>query len=53
MFLTGDFHQKEAALRALREMEGKGFGLDDLDVFSDEALEFPSGVLERDRKSVV
>ena len=47
MFLTGDFHQKEAALRALREMEGKGFGLDDLDVFSDEALEFPSGVLER------
>jgi hypothetical protein len=47
VFLTGDFHQKEAALQALREIEGRGFGLDNLDVFSDEPLELPRGVLER------
>jgi hypothetical protein len=47
VFLTGDFHQKEAAVQALRELKANGFGLDDLDVFSDEPLEFPRGVLER------
>jgi Protein of unknown function (DUF3341) len=47
VFLTGDFHQKEAAVRAVRELKANGFGLDELDVFSDEPLEFPRGVLER------
>jgi len=47
VFLTGDFHQKEAAVGALRELKANGFGSDDLDVFSDEPLEFARGVLER------
>jgi Protein of unknown function (DUF3341) len=47
VFLTGDFRQRQAAARALGELKANGFGLDDLDVFSNEPLEFPSGVLER------
>lgn len=47
MILTGDFHQKEAAVRALEGLKAHGFGLDDLDLFSDEPLELPRGVLER------
>jgi hypothetical protein len=47
VYLTGDFHQKEATLRALRELKANGFGSDDLAVFSDEPAEFPRGVLDR------
>lgn len=47
MYLTGDFHQKEATARALRELKANGFGSDDLAVFSDEPVEFPHGVLDR------
>jgi hypothetical protein len=47
VFLTGDFHEKEAMVRAIQELKANGFGLDDIDVFSDEPLEFPRGVLER------
>jgi Protein of unknown function (DUF3341) len=47
VFLTCDFHQKEATVRAVQELKANGFGLDDIDVFSDEPLEFPRGVFER------
>jgi hypothetical protein len=47
VFLTGDFQQKEATARAIGQLKSNGFGLDDLDVFSDEPLSFQRGVLER------
>jgi hypothetical protein len=47
VYLTGNFQQKEATVQALRELAAKGFGPSDLDVFSDEPLEFPRGVLDR------
>jgi Protein of unknown function (DUF3341) len=47
VYLTGDFQQKEATVQALRELAAKGFGPSDLDVFSDEPLELPCGVLDR------
>jgi hypothetical protein len=47
VYLTGDFQQKEATVQALRELKAKGFGPGDLDVFSDEPMEFPRGVLDR------
>ena len=46
-YLTGDFQQKEATGQALRQLKAKGFGPGDLDVFSDEPIEFPRGVLDR------
>jgi hypothetical protein len=47
VYLTGDFQEKETTVQALRELAAKGFGPSDLDVFSDEPLEFPRGVLDR------
>ncbi len=47
MFLAGDFLDRKAAVRALRDLQAKGFTSADLAVFSDEPLEFPSGVLHR------
>jgi hypothetical protein len=47
VFLIADFQQKEATVRALGELKANGFGLDDLDVFSDEPVELPRSVLER------
>jgi hypothetical protein len=47
MYLTGDFREKEATVQALRELKGIGLDPNDLDVFSDEPLAFPRGVLER------
>ena len=47
MYLTGEFRQKESAIHALEELKAKGFGPSELDVFSDEPMEFPPGVLDR------
>jgi ActD protein len=47
VFLTGDFRQKEATAQAIGQLKSNGFGLDELDVFSDEPLNFERGVLER------
>ncbi len=47
VYLTGDFQQREATVQALRELKAKGFGPGDLDVFSDEPIEFPRGLLDR------
>ncbi len=47
MYLNGEFHDKQATARALLDLKSNGFGPDTLDVFSDEPLEFPPGVLDR------
>lgn len=47
MYLTGNFQQREATVKALQELAAKGFSPDDLDVFSDEPLELPRSVLDR------
>ncbi len=47
MYLNGEFHDQQAAARALLDLKLNGFGPDTLDVFSDEPLELPPGVLDR------
>ncbi len=47
MYLKGDFHDRVSAVQALRELRAGGFGGNDLDVFSDEPVELPRGVLDR------
>lgn len=47
MYLAGEFQNKEATVRALRELKADGFGPSELDVFSDEPLDLPRGVLDR------
>jgi hypothetical protein len=47
VYLTADFQHRETSLKALRELKLKGFGAWDLDVFSDEPIELPRGVLDR------
>lgn len=47
MYLAGDFTEKEATLHALREMKARGFGADRLDVFSQEPVDLPRGLLDR------
>jgi len=47
VYLIGDFQQKESTIQALRDLKAKGFGPSDLDVFSDEPMEFSDGVLDR------
>jgi len=47
MYLKGDFQEKDAAAQALRDLKAIGFSGADLDVFSDEPIEFRRGVLDR------
>src|SRR5690242_14679352 len=47
MYLAGDFHERDATLRTLKNLRSKGFGPGDLDIFSDEPIELPRGVLDR------
>ncbi len=47
MYLKGDFQDRSSAIRALRELQADGFHAADIDVFSDEPLELPRGVLDR------
>jgi len=47
MYLTGDFQEMETTMAAIRELKATGFTPSDLDVFSDEPVEFPRGVLDR------
>jgi len=47
MYLTGDFHEMQAAATAILELKANRFSLDDLTVYSDEPVEFPRGVLDR------
>jgi hypothetical protein len=47
MYLAADFEEKESTIRALKNLKSKGFGPDDLDLYSDEPVELPRGVLDR------
>lgn len=47
MYLRGNFQEKESAAQALLELKASGFTPADLDVFSDEPVEFRRGVLDR------
>lgn len=47
MYLSGEFRDRAAVTRALRELQANGFATDALDVYSDEPLELPHDVLAR------
>jgi hypothetical protein len=47
MYLTGEFAERDAAAVAIQALKARGFGPEDLDVFSTEPVEFPPGVLDR------
>jgi hypothetical protein len=47
MYLCGDFNERTAPAQVIRELRSKGFGSDSIDIFSDERLELPRGLLDR------
>ena len=47
MYLMGEFREKESAAAAIRSLRASGIEAADLDVFSEEPVEFPRGVLDR------
>jgi hypothetical protein len=47
VYLIGEFHEKEAVVGAIRKLKAYGIGPDSMDLFSDEPVELPGGVLDR------
>jgi hypothetical protein len=47
MYLIGEFRDKEEAAKAIHSLKASGFGAADLDLFSEEPVEFRRGVLDR------
>lgn len=47
MYLKGTFQEKSSVTQALLDLKASGFSAGDLDVFSDEPVEFRRGVLDR------
>jgi hypothetical protein len=47
VYLSGDFHNQKSIAGALRDLQAIGFSPEDLEVFSNEPLEFPQGLLDR------
>jgi ActD protein len=47
LYLRGDFQAMDETVAAIRELKANGFSTNDLDVFSEEPVEFPRGVLDR------
>ena len=47
MYLLAEFRHKEAVRRAIDSLRTSGFTPDDLDLFSEEPVELPRGVLDR------
>ena len=47
MYFKGDFREKRSAAEAIGDLKANGFMPDELDVFSDEPVEFSRGVLDR------
>jgi hypothetical protein len=47
MYLIGEFREKNAAAAAIRRLRANGITPADLDVFSEEPVEFPRGLLDR------
>lgn len=46
-YLIGEFRQKEAAVAAIRGLRSGGIGPSDLDLFSEEPIGLPHGLLDR------
>lgn len=47
MYLIGEFREKDAAASAIRALRSSGIESGALDLFSEEPVEFPRGVLDR------
>ena len=47
MYLTAEFRDQEALERAIQSLKAGGVGVTDLDVFSEEPVEFRRGILDR------
>jgi hypothetical protein len=47
MYVTGEFRDRAAVVAAIRSLRAGGIDPDDLDLFSQEPLELPKGVLDR------
>lgn len=47
MYLMGEFREKDRAAAAIRSLRASGIDTGDLDLFSEEPVEFPRGVLDR------
>ena len=47
MYLGAEFYDRESVAHALLELKTKGFGPDELALFSDQPIELPDGVLDR------
>ena len=47
MYVIGEFREKEAVAAAIRTLRAAGATPDDVDLFSEEPVELPRGVLDR------
>ncbi|HLH03468.1 MAG TPA: quinol:electron acceptor oxidoreductase subunit ActD [Bryobacteraceae bacterium] len=47
MFLSAEFRAREQVVQAVRDLTAQGFVRDRLDLYSDEPVEMPAGVLPR------
>ena len=47
MYLIGEFREKSGVVAAIRSLRSGGFGPADLDLFSEEPISLPRGVLHR------
>jgi hypothetical protein len=47
MYLIGEFREKDALVAAIKSLKASGISTTDLDLFSEEPVEFPRGVLDR------
>ncbi len=50
MYLTGEFRDKDELIVALEALKSEGLGVFDLDLFSEEPVEFRRGILDRPSK---
>ena len=50
MYLIAEFREKDAAAAAIRSLRAGGISPADLDLFSEEPVEFPRGVLDRNSR---
>ena len=47
MYLIGEFRDTDALVAAIKSLKAFGVPATDLDLFSEEPVEFPKGVLDR------
>jgi hypothetical protein len=47
VYLGAEFYDRESVAHALLELKTKGFGPEELALFSDQPIELPNGVLDR------